>query len=130
MTCPRCEGRDLTQAGFRLVNRGEAGCTVEAHPPCEMCGGSGQITEAHAERWRLGQGFHDARMILELPLMNCSNVWGGTPAQWSKAERLGIGEPWIFGRMSAYLLWDGDPPEQRVRERTAHYEALAAEEAG
>lgn len=79
MTCPRCEGRDLTQAGFRLVNRGGDGCTMEPHPPCEMCGGSGQITEALSRCYQIGRSFHQHRVLLRLSLMDIATAWGCTP---------------------------------------------------
>ena len=127
--CPRCDGTQRV-SGVRFVTRGEAGCTAEDfNEPCEMCGGAGRIGHDQAERYRIGRYFHEARMDAALSLKRCADAWGGSPAAWSMAERLGIGPAWMFGRMDAYLEYDGVPPDHAVEAATRKYDQPAAEPA-
>lgn len=105
----------MTQ-GFAFVNRGDAGCTVEPSMPCAMCMGRGDVTAEQAERYRVGRLFQRARIDLELSLRDLVTNWGGSPSMWSAAELYGIGDPWLFDRMAAWIEHEGDPPEATVQE--------------
>lgn len=111
--CPKCQGRPVS--GFMLVNRGDGDCTLEPSRGCSVCGGTGEITEAHAAHYQTARRWRRQRIDVGTDtLRSAGQRWGVSPAVVSKAENYGIGDPWIFERMAAELAESTESEAQRA----------------
>lgn len=80
--CPRCLGKGDSS-------------------PCSMCDGTGQITDEHVRRYEIARRFRDVRVKTRTSLRAFEDK-GITPVMLSKAERLGIGDSWMFCEMEMF----------------------------
>lgn len=97
--CPRCEGNRRFQ-GVRLVKRADAPCEAVAFSgDCALCAGVGSITAEHVERYTLARRFRESRRAAHRSLGDVADMLGVSPADISRAERLGIGDDALFAFM-------------------------------
>ena len=87
MDCPTCHNNPQQKVVAALVNRGgTAGCALEAHP-CPTCGGGGEITQDHYERFAAGSVVHAERVDLHITIADMAILAGITPLDVSDYER-------------------------------------------
>jgi DNA-binding XRE family transcriptional regulator len=98
--CPRCNGTGETGP---VLACGPSGSTLLDKAVCWVCRGEKTITREQAERMDLGQRVRAKRLERSITQDGLAVYLGIDRVAYSKAESLGLGDDWTFGRLEDWL---------------------------
>jgi len=87
MRCPTCGGDGTNVTAFIIYAPGHGGPPARVMK-CHSCGGTGIVSDEHAERIRIGENYRDYRTNgLGLTLRSAAFEWGMPPSELSYIEQ-------------------------------------------
>jgi hypothetical protein len=89
-TCPMCNGNGLDPIGAPTIVCTTTGClSGDLVPRCELCHGTGEVTDGVVHNWEIGAVIRRNRIAADLGLRECARLFCLTGGELSRME-LGI----------------------------------------